>query len=263
MIRQITPLFLLLAAGPVGHAATLVAPDSGTYVNPTSAIFLSFPFPHLETTVHTVPDNSLGTVSVTNVINGSGLSGVPTISNYTTITHASPSFSGSPANAWSSIDPGAAGGDFFPDLAQGITAINPQNTPAGYFDLRFDTPVNITDMVSWAYTFGGGFNGNNVSKWTINTFDSGGTFIGGGDFDGPGSMLDGKASTISFGQTFSNVSSVHAWPLDNYFGFAGANGGDRIGVAELRFISASPVPEPSSSAVGLLSLSLLAFRRRR
>lgn len=263
MTRPLPLLLLLLAAAPVSRAATLIAPDSGTYVNPTSDIFVPFPFPHTETTTHTVADNSLGTVTVTNVINGSGLSGVPTISNYTTITHASPSFSGSAANAWSSIDPGAGGGDFFPDFAQGITAINPQNTPAGYFDLRFDTPVTITDLVAWAYTFGSGFNGNNVSKWTIETFDSGGTFIGGGDFNGPGSMTDGGASTISFGTTFSNVSSVRAYPLDNYFGSAGANGGDRIGVAELRFITANPVPEPSASAVGLLSLGLLASRRRR
>jgi MYXO-CTERM domain-containing protein len=260
MIRPLSPLLLLLAAAPFSHATTLIAPDSVTYVNPTSDTVTFFPFPSQTTTTHTVADNSLGTVSVTNVINGSGLSGVPTISNYTTITHANPSFSVS-GNAWSSIDPGAAGGDFFQDFALGITSINPQNTPVGYFDLSFNSPVSITDMVTWAYTFGSGFNGNNVSKWKIETFDSGGTFIGGGDFDGPSSMLNGQASTISFGQTFSNVSSVRAWALDNYFDASGANGGDRIGVAELRFITA--VPEPSSSAVALLTLGLLASRRRR
>jgi MYXO-CTERM domain-containing protein len=262
-MNRLLPLLLLATTTAITQAAGLIAPSSGSYVNPTSDIFVPFPFPQNTTTTHTVPDNSLGTVSVTNVINGSGLSGVPTISDYTTITHTSPSFSGGSANAWSSIDPGIGGGDFFSDFASGISNINPQNTPAGYFDLRFDTPVNLTDFVTWAYTFGSGFNGNNVSQWTIQTFNLDGDFIGGGDFDGPSSMLNGGATTISFGTTYNNVSSVQAWPLDNYFGSVGAFGGDRIGVAELRFITANTVPEPSVSAVGLLTLGLLASRRRR
>lgn len=263
-MTRFLPILLLTASATISQAASLIAPDSGTYVNPTSQLLTFGPFgPQLETTTHTVTDTSLGFVQIVNLINGSGLSGTPTISNYNTITHASPSFSASSANAWSSIDPGAGGGDFFADFDGSMSNINRLNEPAGYFDLNFNSPVNLTDLVTWAYTFGTGFNGNNVSKWRIETFDSTGGFIGSGDFDAPASgMLSGMATTISFGQTFSNVSNLKAWPLDNYFGASGAAGGDRIGVAELRFITANAVPEPSTAAICLLSLGLLGARRR-
>lgn len=263
MIRQITPLFLLFATAPVSHAASLITPSSGTWVNPVVVQFTGPPPFGVPTPLEVhVPDASLGTVSVTNVINGAGLSSVPTLANYQSVTHATPSFSGSAANAWSSIDAGNAGGDFFADLTLN-SLFPPSAAPAGYFNLNFDTPVNLTDLVTWSYNFASEFNGNNVSKWRIDTFDSSGTPLDSGEFDGPNSMSNGAPATISFGQTFSNVSTVQVYPLDNYFSIPGATGGDRIGIAELRFIGASAVPEPTAALTALLGLGLLAVRRRR
>ena len=276
MIRPI-PLLLFLAAASVSHASTvgpsasIIAPSSGTYVNPAGVQLLPGPFPVMVPASRVVPDGSLGTVSVTSVLDGSGLSGVPTLANYTSITHATPNFTGSAANAWASVDTGLGGGDFYSDLGAEMSSWLPSsltNGPAGYFDLRFDTPVTLTDMVAWGYSFGGlAINGSNIREWQIDAYDSTGSLIGGGIFShGAGSALDGSGpQTISFGRTFDNVSSINAYPLDNYYGMTvnslSAIGGDRIGVAELRFIGTA-VPEPSISLFGLGAAGLCLRRRR-
>ncbi len=213
-----------------------------------------------------ITDSSLAGNSASNVINASGLSGTPTLANYTTITHASPAFTAGSANAWSSIDPSDAGGDFFAQI--GAPSF-PGPGPGGYFDLSFNTPQNLTDLVVWGYSFGGGaINGSNVSQWRIQSFDSANTPIGDATFTfAPGNEPNTNGpSTLSFGQTFSNVSRVQVVPLDNYFGQnvqgLSAIGGDRIGVAELRFIG-DAVPEPSTGLLSLLAVGGLALRRRR
>lgn len=252
-------LALAIGAASQARAATLIAPSTASFVNPAIFVFIpeggSFNQPVL------VTDGALGDKnSSANVFNGSGLSGTPTFANYTTITHAAPSFSGSGANAWSSIDPGSAGGDFFAQFGDVDS-----DGPAGVFDLSFPSQ-DLTGMVVWGAA---GSNGNNVRSWRVYATTAAGSFVVDSIFTfAAGNEPTGSSpGVISFGTTLDDVSNLFLFPQDNYFGQTvngtAVNGGARISVGEIRFITADPVPEPTTGLLGLLAVGGLTLRRRR
>lgn len=150
-----------------------------------------------------------------NVINGSGLSAVPTGANYTTVTHAAAASN----NAWVT---NAAGADWYAALG----APNPT------FVFQLGSVQSIKGVASWGYHFGAG-NGNETSAYTLEFSTDG------------GSTWSTPTATINRGLTASavaintfapvNANAVRMTITDNNAGVAG--GGDRVGLGEVRFLS--------------------------
>lgn len=156
-----------------------------------------------------------------NLINGTGLTGSPTLANYTTITHDA----AGAGNAWVTTNPAGAG-DFFPT---GQTVV---------FDMPFAQLHRFTDLVFWGYHFGGG-NGNEGRRYSLEFSTDGGA-----NFGTPviveralGSATVANAATLSLGGEF-DANFVRLTVLDNHFGAIG--GGDRVGLGEIRFIADIP-----------------------
>ena len=134
-------LTALLASlsGLSAQTATLNSPSSATF---NDAFTPGFPLPPFFLPEPPTYGNIQEFGNAAALIDGSGLSGTPAIANYTTITHATPAFGATP-NAWASIDPGSAGGDFFAEVPS-----YQFNGPGGTFTFTFNTPLDLTDMVS-------------------------------------------------------------------------------------------------------------------
>lgn len=181
-----------------------------------------------------------------NIINGNGLSAIPTILNVDTVTHAAVSF-GAPGNVWATDDPAPGGGDYFADSGGAVLS----------FEIFFDQAYAVTDLVSWGYHFGS-LNANDIAAVTLD--------YGVGDFAGGSTSVaialgatPGVSVTSPVGSAFV-ADRLKLTVTDNQFGVI-PNGGDRVGIAELRFIGA--VPEPSTAALlGLGSLALVMVRRK-
>jgi MYXO-CTERM domain-containing protein len=254
-------LAFALGAATQARASTLIAPNTASFVDP--AVFVFIPEGGSFNQPVTVTDYTLGgsvSHSPVNLINGSGLSAIPTLANYTTITHAAPSFTGSAANAWSSIDPGSAGGDFFAQFGE----VDDEG-PAGFFNLSLSSQ-DLTGMVIWGAA---GSNGNNVRSWRVYATTAAGSFVVDSIFTfAAGNEPTGSSpGVISFGTTLDDVSNLFLFPQDNYFGQtvngSAVTGGARISLGEIRFITADPVPEPTTGLLGLLAVGGLTLRRRR
>lgn len=181
------------------------------------------------------------------LIDSSGLSATPDIGNISTVTHDAVTF-GSPGNAWVTTDPGGFPSDFF--ASNGGTSI--------VFEFTLDQTYNITDLVTWGYHFGA-LNDNDISQVTID--------FGVGDFantTGPlgvgQSLAAGESVTTNLGGAIQ-ANQIRLTVTDNYYNINN-NGGDRVGIAEIRFVG-DAVPEPSSAALlGLGGLALIMRRRK-
>lgn len=156
-----------------------------------------------------------------NLTNETGLSGSPTLANYTTITHAA----AGAGNAWVTTNPAGAG-DFY---SAGQTVV---------FHLSFTQLHRFTDFVFWGYHFGGG-NGNEGRRFEFEFSTDGGV-----NFGPPvvveralGSATVANAATLDLGGEF-NANFVRMKVLDNHFGAIG--GGDRVGLGEIRLIGDIP-----------------------
>ena len=188
----------------------------------------------------------------TNIINGSGLSGplAADESNLATVTHAGVSLSGS-GNAWATIDAGSPGGDWF-------TA--GENDGDVVFEFDLGAMYNVDSFAAWGYHFGVN-NGNSIKEVTLDFSTDGGTTYGSSqaiNVDFPSSP--NLATIVDL--TATNANYIKMTVTDNHFGDAA--GGDRVGIAEIRFTSATAVPEPTSLGIlGLGVLGLVARRRRR
>ena len=156
-----------------------------------------------------------------NLINATGLTGTPTLANYTSITHGA----AGGGNAWVTTNPAGAG-DFFPT---GQTVV---------FNMPFPQLHRFTDFVFWGYHFGGA-NGNEGRRFEFEFSTDGGTTFG-----TPvvvqralGSATVANAATLDLGGEF-DANFVRMKVTDNHFGAIG--GGDRVGLGEIRFIADIP-----------------------
>lgn len=211
-------------------AALTACANAAVVITPSAITFTG-------TAAETYPDE-------TRLTDGSGLSAVLTLANIGTVTHSSVSTN----NAWVTTDPGTAGGDFF--AQNGGTTVS--------FELTLDQTYNITDFVNWAYGFGT-VNDNNISSVT---FD-----YGVGNFSsstGPIAIAEASAAGRSVITSVGGITAdrIRINVTDNHYIASGGDGGDRVGLAEIRFIGTA-IPEPSTSAlIGLGALSLILRRRR-
>ncbi|MFN5960124.1 MAG: PEP-CTERM sorting domain-containing protein, partial [Verrucomicrobiota bacterium] len=72
----------------------------------------------------------------------------------------------------------------------------------------------------------------------------------------------GGAAEATFGVV--NANFIRATFTDNHFDPANAGaGGDRLGIAEIRFTGGEPIPEPGSALLAGLGLIAASLRRRR
>ncbi len=225
----IHPLALLSLTVPSLAATTLVTPTGIAYTT----------VPNQEATGLFLDDES-------NIINGVGLSATPTLANYSAITHAGVSLA-SPGNAWATVDTGPGAGDFFAD--GGIAPV---------FTLSLDQVYSLDSIVFWGYHFGAN-NGNHPQSVRLEFSTNGGSSYG-----TPFEVTVGFPATFNLAATSTftaaDANSVRMTVTDNQFG-TGPNGGDRVGIAEMRFLG-TPVPEPSSFILGGLGLLALSRRRR-
>lgn len=178
--------------------------------------------------------------SAQNLVNGSGLSDFATIDNLPSLTHAG---SGA-ANAWVTDA-------FFPDYYTGGGAV-----PVMTFEL--DAEYDLTDLVAWNYSVPG-----NAARDVLLEFftDDGTTFIDAVMVEIP--QLAGPGHVIDLGGSF-DADTVRVSFLTNWVGFGA--GGDRVGLAELRFIgeaAGAGVPEPTTGMLLMLGAAGLAMRRKR
>jgi hypothetical protein len=225
-----TAIVSILATAASANAATvMITPTAATYTNS----------PNQEETGYPLANEN-------NIINGSGLSAAPTVANVATVTHDAVLLSGS-GNAWATIDTGAGGGDFY---AQG------GNAPVFTFNLGGS--YSVTDFAIWGYHF----NGNNANHPKNITLEF--SLNGGGSFGTPVNIVVPNAGAFNSADVVNfsaqTADFVRMTVTDNYFGSYA--GGDRVGIAEVRFMG-DAVPEPGVTLLGAIgSLALLGRRRR-
>ena len=136
----------------------------------------------------------------TRLIDGSGLSGTPTIDNYVSITHGAADGN----NAWVTTDPNGSG-DFY---AVGGTVV---------FNFALDQQYGLTDLVFWGYHFGGP-NGNEGRQFRLEMSTDGGT-----NFGAPITVEQPletfavqNSATLSLAGTY-NANFVRMTVLDNHY----------------------------------------------
>jgi Ca2+-binding RTX toxin-like protein len=229
-MKKIIPLLpLLMASAPA--ATLMISPTAITYSNSPNQEFTGFNL-----------DNE------NNIINGSGLSATPTVGNVTSVTHDAAS-SAPPGNAWATIDPGTPGGDFF---AEGGSA--------PVFTIDLGSTYSVTDLVIWGYHFNVN-NGNHAKNISLEFSTNGGISYGSPvPLVIPNAVAFNAAELVSFAA--QNANYIRMTVTDNFFGVPGGGlGGDRVGIAEVRFMG-DAVPEPSSVLLGSLGLFVLLRRMR-
>lgn len=185
----------------------------------------------------------------TNIINGNGLSGaLTTDADLLTVTHAPINFVD---NGWTTTDPGGFPSDYFASTVADLT-----------FGIDLGGSTQVGAFASWGYSFDAGFNGNQISSVRLD-FSS----------DGTGTIIDSTQTiAVPLGAT-SHSSTVVALPtlvasanyitmtvLDNHYG--AATGGDRVGLAEVRF-STEAIPEPATLGLVAVFGGAVLFIRRK
>jgi hypothetical protein len=234
----------LAASIPATHAAIIIQPTGVTA---------------------TVAANAGSTTA--GLINGSGLSNALLLETGDTydvtaasVTHGNGPTSGLVTN-YVTNDPGAGGGDYFADFT-GTTALT--FALGGSFD-------GVDSILVWNYTqpSGGGTAPprNALRTFNLEFFSDAGATISLGSITGltlnqSNGVTNGQEPqqqlTFTGGSTFDGVQAIRMTLTDNFFGLGSGAGGDRVGLAEVRF---TQVPEPTATLLG--GLGLLAFLRRR
>lgn len=187
-------------------------------------------------------DLDADTLPASQLIDGSGLTETPDISNFISVTHASASAS----NAWLTGYRNPYSSDFFsaPDLSQPLQVT-----------FTFSQVYQLTDMILWGY-----FTGTPSSPLSqsdeAKTFEIEFSTDGGATFSEPAhirsvQLLSESAARISFEASFANV--VRLTIIDNHHGTT-TSGGDRVGLGEVRFV-AHPIPVTDSGNFGSVGLN--------
>lgn len=186
-----------------------------------------------------------------NLINGNGLSAaVNTEADFATVTHGN----AGATTAWATNNPnGGNGNDYYDPAGTGGTVV---------FDFTLDALyTDIDEMVNWGYHFNNNPTGNFASAGTLEFSTDGGT-----TFYSSENVTIGLVTSASTSTTFAarDADFIRLTVTDNHFGVAPA-GGDRVGLAEVRFANTVAVPEPTSSALllGLAGFGFVARRRNR
>ena len=160
---------------------------------------------------------------VGNLINNSGFSATPTESNYEMLLHA------------------------VADATTGWVTDQPGPIPSYYYDfepppvLTFDlgSLQELNAMVVWGFLLNQGESNNEARSFTLEFSTDGGVIFGNA------LMLEhartgGAQETLQFGQTVL-ADTVRVTITDNHLGTAGANGGGRVGLGEVKFLALSDV----------------------
>ena len=189
----------------------------------------------------------------TNLINGSGLSGtISSEADFATVTHAQ----AAATNAWVTTPPnGTTSGvdDFFEvGGAQGTVV----------FEFTLDQLyTDIDEMVNWGYHFGAA-GGNFASVATLEFYSGGSGGVLNATYTDV-TIASTAASSVSSTFTATDADFIRLTITDNHFGTL-PNGGDRVGLAEIRFANTvAAVPEPASASLAALGLCGFGFLRRR
>jgi hypothetical protein len=231
-MKTLKPILALLAfAAPAGAATAILNPTSIQYLNAVNQEL-----------------GSLG--NETNLIDGSGLSAAPTIGNYQSVSHAAVNFG--PTNAWVTTDPGGFPSDFF--ASGGL----PQA-----FGISLGGLFSVESVVVWGYHFGSA-NGNSARQLTLDfSIDGGLSYVSSvSDLVVNTNAVLGGAAEATFGVV--NANFIRATFTDNHFDPSNTGaGGDRLGIAEIRFTGGDPIPEPGSALLAGLGLMAASVRRRR
>lgn len=168
------------------------------------------------------------------LIDGSGLSGPldPSGLNIGSVTHGN----ASQDTAWVTDAPNGGAGDYF-DPASGTVV----------FEMDLGGTFNLTDLVSWPYNFGAA-NGNTLSAATLEFSTNGGTSYSSSQnvMIPLNAAMPANANIVPFTPTDANF--IRMTVTDNHL--EGAPGGDRAGLAEIRFLD----------SVDLGTLSLIVDR---
>jgi hypothetical protein len=156
-----------------------------------------------------------------NLINGGGLSAVPTAGNLATVTHASAGTS----STWVT----AAGGTDWFAVAK----------PPPVLTLGLAREFSLSALVVWGYPVVTTPN-NNEAKTFVAEF----SVDGGATWGGAVTLTHARTAQASEVLTFSprRANAVRLTITDNHYGTAGASGGERIGLGEIRFLGTTEIP---------------------
>jgi len=156
-----------------------------------------------------------------NLINGSGLSATPTVATLGTVTHAN-------AGAGSTWVTAAAGPDWYA-VAK----------PPPVLTLGLPREFSLNALVIWGYPVVARPS-NNEAKTVVAEFSS----DGGTTWSGAVTLTHARTAQASEVLTFlpRRANTVRLTITDNHYGAAGATGGERVGMGEIRFLGTTEIP---------------------
>jgi len=156
-----------------------------------------------------------------NLINGSGLSGTPTVATWSTVTH----LGASAITAWVTA---ASGSDWY-----AVTK------PPPVLTVGLPGDFSLTGLVVWGYPTGTSAN-NNEAKTFVTEFSSDGGATWGEGVTLTHARTARASEKLDFAARSANA--VRLTIADNHVGTAGTAGGDRVGLGEIRFLGTPVIP---------------------
>jgi len=190
-----------------GTAATLAT-------NGNTTVFIT---PTVITQTQADSEGGLG-LSVGDMIDDSGLSATPTVSNVNSILH-----SGDFTEGNSFVTATETGGGYFSDPAN----------PDPIFELTLDGTYLMSSVVVWGYTL---FNLHNAKDITLEFSTDGGSTYAATEFVALNPVPSGTSNATIL--NFSGIQTANFIRMT----FTSSHGGGRVGLGEIKFVGASSVP---------------------